>query len=694
MSRSRLIRRSAQRRRTWSPATFLRRSRRASGATGGSRIGGAPPALVLPLALILFFGFQAGGFFPGAPAVAAVILIAALIVRLLVAPRPFDGAGPAFALGAGALALYAAWTLVSALWSHAPSRALIEFDRALVYLLAFVLAGSVRRTPERMRWIVRGAATGFTVVAAAGLLTRMLPDVFPIASGTLDNTRLSFPLTYWNALGLLAALGLVLCASLASSTREPPASRILASAAFPVLGATLLLTFSRGAIAVGIAGLVTYVVVARPHGLLSALLAAGPTTAIAVVAAARADRLASDHPATAAAAAQGHRLALVVAGCVLATALLRLLALWLDARLARLRLPEALARPLVTRGAAVALVIVVVAAGVAAGLPGVASRAYHGFVSGNELPATSGVGRLAQTGNNGRIAGWKVAVHGFDSAPVHGLGAGTYELRWNRYRPSLLMLTNAHNLYLETMDELGVVGLALLVVALGVILGGLAWRARGRDRALYAGLLAAALMWVVHAGVDWDWQMPAVTAWLFVVGGAALARAPSTQPAGDRRRLAEAPRLARVVIGLCAALLAVTPAEVALSQANLNASLNAFHQGDCTRASQRALASIGDLGSRPEPYEVLGYCDARGGYGGLAIKQMRQAVASDPDNWEMRYGLALVRAASGVDPRGAARAALRLDPREPLAQGAVEAFAGTSDPRKWKRRAQRARLPN
>jgi Flp pilus assembly protein TadD len=95
---------------------------------------------------------------------------------------------------------------------------------------------------------------------------------------------------------------------------------------------------------------------------------------------------------------------------------------------------------------------------------------------------------------------------------------------------------------------------------------------------------------------------------------------------------------------------------------------------------------------RPEPYQVLGFCDSRAGENKLAISMLRTAVAHDSGEWESYYGLALVQAAAGQDPRVAARRAFELAPHEPLAAEAVQKFR-TNDPRKWERRALSARLP-
>ena len=81
---------------------------------------------------------------------------------------------------------------------------------------------------------------------------------------------------------------------------------------------------------------------------------------------------------------------------------------------------------------------------------------------------------------------------------------------------------------------------ALILVALFVLgtLAGLAPFRRGRDRALYAALFSAGLAWALHAGVDWDWQMPAASLWFAALGGLALGRRPPHPTRRARRRRA------------------------------------------------------------------------------------------------------------------------------------------------------------
>ena len=74
--------------------------------------------------------------------------------------------------------------------------------------------------------------------------------------------------------------------------------------------------------------------------------------------------------------------------------------------------------------------------------------------------------RLFSTSTSSRGNYWNVAIAMAEDAPVVGAGAGGFERTWLRERPALLYVRDAHNLYLETLAELGVVGLVLLLIAL------------------------------------------------------------------------------------------------------------------------------------------------------------------------------------------------------------------------------------
>jgi O-Antigen ligase len=640
--------------------------------------------LLLPGLLVLYFGFNAGGYFAGDVGLAAVAVALCLILRLTLAEDPLRGFGGWSVIALAGLGGYAVWVLLSQGWSDAPARAMIDFDRALFYVLLFAVFSTLPRLPRRMNVALWGFAAGAVIVCGAALASRVLPDVVS-APTQLENERLSWPLTYWNAMGLLATLALIACFHLAASERQPRLARVLGAASLPLLATTLYFTFSRGAIAAALIGLIAYALLARPRGLPGGLLSAVPA-AVAVAVAYGADRLASENPTGPAAAGQASRVALVTALAIVAAGLVRALCLRLDDRVAGLRLRVPGTRRVrlgVPLAALVALIVLLAAVDAPARL----RDQYERFVEGSTLRDSDLRQRLTNPGNHGRLDHWRVALEGFGDEPIHGGGAGTYEILWARERPRAFTVINGHSLYMETLAELGIVGGLLLGLGLFGIAAGMARRVRGPDRALYAAPLAMLIAWLANAGVDWSWEMPAVSAWAFAFGGLSLARA-AEEPA----RLAPPGRLARVVMGLLCLLLAATPFLVWRSQRELDVAAAAFKRGDCGQAIDRALAAAEPLPVRPEPFELLAYCDVRLGRPDLAVRVMQTAVGKDPRAWQLRYGLALVLASAGRDPDTPLRDARRLNPREDLVLDAIEAF-DTDDPQLLRRRALRARLP-
>jgi O-antigen ligase len=648
-------------------------------------------AALVPGALAVYVGFNAGGFFAGTTGIAAIVLVAVLVAAVTLTPDPLAALNLRLFVVVAALAALCAWTLASALWSGSSARALLEFDRALLYLLALVAFALLVRTERPLRWMVRGLVVASVVVCGAGLVTRLLPDVWHVALDPVADGRLSFPVSYWNAFGLLAGLGVVLCASITTSPREPRLARVLAAAATPLLATALYFTFSRGALAATLVGLVAFVVVGRPGALVGGLGATVPATALAVGMGVGADRLSSDHPVGQVAVAQGHRVALFVLLACAGAAGARALLLRFDERLSWR--PSARVR----RGAVASVAILALGAVLALSVSDGAwlDHQQQRLLGTGEIQHTDQRQRLVDFGNNGRADAWRVAIDEFRGAPLTGGGAGTYENVWAKNRPAPFNVVDAHSLYVESLAELGLPGLALVLVIVVGILVALARRCRGPNRALYAGLFAATLAWTLHAGVDWDWEMPVVTMWVFAAGGAALAAERAD------RGVARVPgRMSRVLVGLGLLFLAVTPATIALSQIRLDAGVSAFDRGDCTTASDDALGASSVLPVRPEPFELLAYCDAREGLAPVAARMIDQAISRDPGDWELRYGRAIVLGFAGRDPRGALSRALELNPREPLlheARAKVRAAARTrpaSDrDRLWMRWAGSARLP-
>jgi hypothetical protein len=649
-----------------------------------------PGHAFLIAALTVYLGFNAGGFFPGAVAYATVAMTALLILGIMLTREPLIGSPGALLWALGAVAGLAALTLISGSWSHAWSRAVIEFDRVLLYALVLAFFGLIRHREGALEWGLRGFVVGALVICAAGWISRVAPDVWPIASD-VQPTRLSYPLTYWNALGLLAALGCLALLHMTSAVRQHPAVRVAAAAAFPVLASVLLLTFSRSSLALVPIGIVIYFALARPRSGFSAALALVVPTAVAVIASLGADTVSSAHYTTPAGVSQGHHLALIVLGCAVAAAVIRFLALRLDERLEAWQPPRITTAQVLATVAVVVLAVVVV--GVAAGAPHKISQKWDHFVDENQVGHVEDPSaRLTSVGNDGRIPQWRAAIDAFDEKPLLGKGAGTYANQWLRHRPYAFTVINAHSLYVEVMGELGIVGLLLVVALMLAFLVGAARRLRGPERQVFAVFLAMAVVWMIHAGIDWDWQMPAITIWLFALGGICLSRpVPGTSVVARESSIGRVPRL---VGALCVGVLAVTPVLVGVSQERLDTALRQFEANECPAAIHSSLESLHTLGVRPEPYEIIGYCDARYGEDALAASAMRSAISRDPENWEMHYGLALVRASAGRNPMPELRVARRLNPLEPMVILSQENFReAKNSPAERERVAGEASLP-
>jgi hypothetical protein len=74
----------------------------------------------------------------------------------------------------------------------------------------------------------------------------------------------------------------------------------------------------------------------------------------------------------------------------------------------------------------------------------------------------------------------------------------------------------------------GLAALALMLVGIALAARD-AWR---RDPVLAAGACAALTAWALHAGLDWDWEMPGLTLVAIVLAGLVIAAADD----GDNER--------------------------------------------------------------------------------------------------------------------------------------------------------------
>jgi len=168
----------------------------------------------------------------------------------------------------------------------------------------------------------------------------------------------------------------------------------------------------------------------------------------------------------------------------------------------------------VLRRAAVVFGVLTVAAGVVA-------VAVNGLGSG---AVGNGGRRIGSTSSNFRFTWWRQAWDGFTDHVLWGNGAGSFHLLNLRYRTTYLDFTiEPHNLPVQVLAELGLVGLVLLALACFTLVRGSVGRS-GHELAL--GLLLPAFL--VHSLVDVDWDFAAVAVPAFVAAGA-LAGGPATR---------------------------------------------------------------------------------------------------------------------------------------------------------------------
>lgn len=499
------------------------------------------------VAILVWLAWRTGGYFPGEHLLAGGVAFAAA-AALLVLRRPHYLVASEALLALGALAAFAGWIGLSRSWSENPITAMEDFDRALVYVGLFALGLLAAGSGRLARVLLWALFAAIVAVATGALLSRLHPDLIatPPTGLTPDPYRLSYPLGYWNALGAWAAMGLVLAVALAADRSARASLRALAAGAAVPVGAALYLSLSRGAWAALAAGaLVLVLFIPRRRRLVTSSAIAAGALALAIGVLAGEPALVDDPTLGDGQAAAGDRvtpllalIALAAAAAQGAVAALRVPAAYAPAwrsarRMARAALPFA--------AVAVALVALVVYAVKADAIERRASaavvdarefveRQWDDFMAAGAAPE-DGRERLSSVrGTRSDLYG--VALDGFAAAPFVGEGAGSFEFRWIREREVTEKVRDAHSLYLETLSELGLVGLAAIALFL-VTVAAAALRARLRPRALSrsqaAGVTAAFAVWAVHAGVDWDWQMPALT-------GMALVLAATLFPLGRRSR--------------------------------------------------------------------------------------------------------------------------------------------------------------
>lgn len=673
--------------------------------------------------------------------VALMLIGAALCAAALLMPRArverLHG-GPALV----ALAVLAAYTAVSIVWSLAPSDSWVEANRSFAYLATF--AGTMalaRLAPGRWPAILHGIALACVAVSAWALVTK----VFPGALAEEETyARLRAPFGYWNSVGLTAALGVIPLLWLGARRSGRPALNSLAWPGIALLEVALMLSYSRGALLALLVGLAFWfaVVPLRLRGAVVLLGATAGAGAVVVWAFSMTGLTTDDLPLAVRADA-GHEL-----GALLLLMLVTLLAVGLLAGFLAAERPASSQAKLITGRvllgllAAVPVIVLVALAGAPGGIDGQVSKAWDQLTSPDAATPANTPGRLTEA-SSVRARYWDEALAVHAVSPVVGTGAGAYATVRTRFRTGTQVVRHAHGYVPQTLADLGWVGLGISLLALG-FWGWAAARTAGlrpRDRGLpwdaervgVVSLLAVALVFGVHSSVDWTWFVPANAVTGVVAAAWVVARPPlrrrleATAPSDDvtaaiRARTrdaaslwappADAPAIAdiagpgalpvadaewrrrapfpwpAVVAAILVVAFALTAAWAALQPVRAvragDIAVSRLEQGGLDAAVSIARIAQDRNPLSPEPLWELAYIEQQRGRLENAQHALEEAVRVQPasaETWRRLGRFQLSSITRPADALASFRAAYFLDPRNPAsASDFLEASRANGQP--------------
>jgi hypothetical protein len=548
-------------------------------------------------------------------------------------------------VGAGALLAFGAlvaWTALSFLWAESDERAGIELARTVHHAGLFTLACLLVRR-ETLPGVVVGVFGALAVVCLLAIGARLFPATFPVdpVREEFGGNRINYPLNYWNAVSSWAAITIGAALALSAHTRAWWA-RGLALAIVPVAALAAYLAYSRGGI-VGTAAAVVVVLAAsraRLTVLLHAAFAAG--AAAVVIGAARGE----EQIAQATGGAGGDRVAQLIVLCALA-----LFAVGAATSLVARRYPSRPAPKPVRIGVLVAIALPLLVVG-----PGLVDRGWENFRTPiAAAPSEDPAARLTNL-NGLRYPQFASAVRAWEAERGTGIGPGSFEFWWSRDGNRPEFIRDTHNLYLETLAELGTPG-GLLLALLCAALVGVALLARPRDGTLgehgtWVVLVCAVLVSLLQAGYEWIWEATANAAVLLVLAGGAAGAL------GDTAVGRVVPRVPWRVAGAVVAVAAIlVQLPVLASTTRLRDSQAAAARNDTGAATAAVEDAIASAPWAAAPYVQRGLLAETAGDLAAAERDVRRAAAKEPTNW--RHPLLLARVLAEQDRLDAALVAYR-----------------------------------
>jgi hypothetical protein len=629
---------------------------------------------VLVCGIVLYLAVDGGGYDIVVRSQAGVVIWWAVLIGAALGLLPVARLSRAAWAGLGLFGGFVAWTALASTWSLSSERSLGDLSLVACYLGVLVLAVAIHRDRESaVRHTVNALGAAIVLVAALALASRLRPDLFPAAQQTASflpgqQGRLGWPLNYWNALGALVALGLPLLLSIATSARTLRA-QAAAAAGIPILVLCGYLTFSRGSAIAASAALVVFIALAPERIPKLATMFVAVIGSVALIAGA-VHRSAIEHGlVNAAARHQGATLItaliLVCAGVGLAQAGVGL-AVRHGTPPRWLVVPRQRARVLLLAGLAACVVVALLA-----GAPARISHAWQDFKHPTAAALhQNSIARFGTISGNGRYELWKVAVNATSGHLLGGEGPGTYQLVWLPRAPVAGYVQNAHSLYLETLSDVGVVGLAGLVGFFVLVIGAavmLVTRSRYEARIRAAGVAAGLTAFLVSAAFDWIWQVPVLPAAFLLLAAGVLAprskAAGARSPSGSTRRVAV--RIGAVVLAF-ASLVAIgvplaTTTAVRQSQAAVTNGNTALALADA-RAAVRV-----QPGAASAQTQLALVLELEHNYRAALVAGGR-ATSAEPDNWSSWLVVSRLDAEAGHPAASLAayRRAQSLNPHSPI----------------------------
>lgn len=542
------------------------------------------------------------------------ILAVGFALGLLPRTRP---ARPVLAL-LSALGAYAAWTALSLIWTSSGELTFAEIARVVSYLgLVLLITSALDR--DTWRPGAAGLGIGAAVICVVAVGSRLVPGVFghDQVDALLHIDRLSVPFGYWNSVGAWGAM----CAALGlawSSHDKSPVRRAVALGLVPIATLTTYLTYSRAGVGGTALGLLVVLALSRNRitVVIHAVLAAAATAL--VIGTVRSSTEIAHGVGTAGSGKVLFALMLAVAACTAGSLLTG------RGRADRARVPRGIGRSL-----AIVAVIAIVVAAVAAG-PHVAHSAWHSFSRASTAQtSTSPTARLTSLSGT-RYPLWQAMLKAFEAHPLDGIGAGTTEFWWNEHATNNEFVRDTHNIWLQNLAELGIPGLLLILsIAASALWVGIAVRRRvGRSVSVGAAtaVLAAFIVYLLHASVDWMWESTTVTA-LALAGIAAI----GVRLAGPRPSVPVPARVALVVAALLAGAIQLPGM---LSNAALHRSESAARARNPSQALGWAQQAVDAEPWSASAYQQLGLVRESVGEFRAAADDLQAAISREPQNYE------------------------------------------------------------